>query len=675
MTRSTRWQGHGLWLILGATACGDGVSPASDAADVVTADTAPDTAPPEVDAAPDALTGGAGLGVDYGARPGGPMVRHDPGVAGFTATPWPSDRDRGLDGAPDLSRFPNPNGVEMLDSFKSYGASALDGFGLNSAVYFELDRGIDPASLPTAEASLTDAGSAVQWIALSLGAEDYGQRRPVSARMVDDASDPYYQGPTLAIHPVYGFPLRDGGTYCVLLTRGLTDAAGRHLQPDPDFLADLASDPSFAPLRVWLPGSPLGLDDLATATCFTAQDATRELFEVSNELERLEPVYLTQVTANGQTTHHTAISAVYRSPNFQAGQKPYSSEGGDLRFDADGRPVVQAWENLRALILVPKGPPMPADGWPVILYGHGTGGDWRSCLGSEAEAVREGYVMICIDQPLHGTRGTGGEVNVLDVFNFVNPASGRTSFRQSAIDVMWQARLVAEGRFDFAATPANGNVALRLDRDHISFFGHSHGGLAGAIALGVDRRMRGAMLSGSSGVLIETLLRRKDPVDIESLVAAVTGVTAEQLDTFHPVVNLAQMLVDASDPVNYAPYWRSPRGGGRPRDVLMTSGSEDEASPAVGADAVAAAAGVPLIEPTDHPSPGHALRGLVPQALPLVGNVVAPASASGALTAGLRQYPGGDHFVALELRAAITLWRSFFRSYHPANGDTAAIGE
>jgi hypothetical protein len=468
--------------------------------------------------------------------------------------------------------------------------------------------------------------------------------------------------------------LRDGGTYCVLLTRGLRDAAGRYLQADPDFLADLAVEPSFAPLRRWLPTSPIGLEDLASATCFTAQDATRELFEVAGELERLEAVFLTQVTASAGTSHYDAFTASYRSPNFQSGEKPYRLEGGDIRFGPDGRPIVAAWENLRALILVPKGQAMPAGGWPVILYGHGTGGDWRSCLGTEAEAVREGYVMICIDQPLHGARGVGGDLNELDVFNFLNPASGRTSFRQSAIDVMWQARLVSEGRFDFGATPATGMVALRLDRDHISFFGHSHGGLAGAIAMGVERRLRAAFLSGSSGVLVETLLRRKDPVDFEAVVAAVAGVTADQLDTFHPVVNLAQMLVDASDPVNYAQWWRAPRGGGRPRDVLLTSGSEDEASPAVGADAVAAAAGVPLIAPIDHESPAHALRGLTPQTPPLSRNVPAPLAEGGAVTGGLRQVPGGDHFVALDQRPIISLWRDFFRSFHPDVGGAATIG-
>jgi hypothetical protein len=683
MTRATRGWRFGLFGLLGTgvAACGDPATVQEAPGDVsVAADAlgdAPSGGEDAADGVVEPLTGGAGLGIDYAARSGGPVVRHEPEGTDFTSVPWPSDRDRGPSGAPDLTRFPNPEGVEMLDGFKVYGEAALDGFGLNGTAYFQLDRAIAPSSLPTPEASLA-ATSPIQWVALTPGAPDYGQRRPVTVRMVEDAGDPYYLGPTLAVHPVYGFPLRDGGTYCVILTREMTDESGRYLSPDTAFLADLAADPSYAPLRAWLPSSPLGLEDLASATCLTAQDATRELLAVADELERLPLVFLTQVSKASATTHHDAITAFYQSPNFQAGEKPYSQVGGDIRFDAGGRPIVQATEKLRVLILVPRGRAMPRDGWPVILYGHGTGGDWRTCVeGTEAEAVREGYVMICIDQPLHGDRGLGGEVNVLDVFNFANPASGRTSFRQSAIDVMWQARLVSEGRFDFSATPSNGNIALRLDRERIHFFGHSHGGLAGAITLGIDRRIRGAFLSGSSGVLIETILRRKDPVDIEAVVAAVAGVSVEQLDTFHPVLNLAQMLVDASDPVNYAPYWRAPRTGGPAPDVLMTSGSEDEASPSVGADAVAAAAGVPLIAPVDHPSPGHDLRGLGAEALPLSRNVAtdtAAAGSEGAFTAGLRQYPGGDHFVALALRSAIELWRGFFRTAHPDGGGVAIIG-
>jgi hypothetical protein len=304
----------------------------------------------------------------------------------------------------------------------------------------------------------------------------------------------------------------------------------------------------------------------------------------------------------------------------------------------------------------------PAEGWPVVLYGHGTTGDWSTCIdGTEAEAVREGVVMICIDQPLHGTRGVGGEVDVLEVFNFVNAASGRTSFRQSAADVIFQSRMVASGRFDMPAGTTNFPQAVTMDPDRILFFGHSHGALSGMLVMAVDPRIDGAVLSGGSGVMAETLLRRKDYADIQALIAVVAGLESEQLDTFHPVVNLAQLLVDATDPINYAPYWLNPLSGGKAKDVLMFSGSRDEASPAVGADAVAAAAGVPLAQPIDHASPAHALRDLAPLPLPLSNNL--PAADGTIVTGAFVQIAGGDHFVAITVRGYIDMWRAFFRGY------------
>ncbi len=644
-----------LALLIAIAACGDdGPAAPTD----VTADLAPD--------------GGGGLGVDYAPRPGGPAPRFEPDVADFTAVPWPTDRVLLETGRLGLDRFPNPEETDLIVQYAEYGELALDGWGRNGTAYVQLDRPIDPASLPDPETSMQDPRAAVQWIRMDDGPTPGAARLPLVFRMVDDPTDPYYLGPTLAIRPVFGFPLADGGTYCVIVTRLVTDPEGRYLQQPAAFAEALGNESSLAPLRSWLPGSELAAEDIAVATCFTAQDATRELREVADFLATRPVSGLTDIAYTGQTTHFHGFTAKYRSPNFQSGEKPYQGEGGDIQFGQDGLPIVAEEEELRVQILVPRNATQPEGGWPVVLYGHGTGGDWQTCLdGAEAEVPRDGLAMLCIDQPLHGPRGTGGEVDILQVFNFLNPASGRTSFRQSAIDVLWQSRMVAEGAFDIPGSATRFGRDVAFDAERILFFGHSHGGLAGAIVMAVDPRIRGAVLSGSSGVLIETILRRKDPIDIRGVIAVVAGLQAEQLDTFHPVVNLAQMLVDATDPVNYAPYWLNPLGDGRAKDVLMTSGAVDDASPAVGADAVAAAAGVPLILPIDHESEAHTLLGLAPLPTPLSDNLRAGNGA--VVTGGLRQYTGGDHFVALTLREAIDLWRGFFRAY--AAGGSPIIGQ
>ena len=75
----------------------------------------------------------------------------------------------------------------------------------------------------------------------------------------------------------------------------------------------------------------------------------------------------------------------YPGPNFQQGDPPYSSSGGAIT----NPPTVQRMETLRIAITVPKGDP-PAAGWPVVIYQHGTGGDYKSFIGdgSAREAAK-----------------------------------------------------------------------------------------------------------------------------------------------------------------------------------------------------------------------------------------------------------------------------------------------
>ncbi|TNF32411.1 MAG: hypothetical protein EP329_10305 [Deltaproteobacteria bacterium] len=600
------------------------------------------------------------LGVDYGTTSGGVVARYEPDGAGFTRTPWPSDRYRRADGTIDLSLMPNPNDSSFISGYLGYGSEAVDGYSRNGAVYFELSGLLDPDALPSDEETLTDPRALVQLVDVTDG-PTWGQRVPLVLQQTDGAADPYYVGPTLAMRPVYGFPLADAHTYCAVLTRALVDADGRYLERTPAFEDALAGDPTLAPLRAWLDTSPIGRVDVAAATCFTTQDATREMRRIQSYLDVMDTTPLFEVEFAGKTQYYSQITAKYAAPNFQQGTKPYTDEGGDVAFDENGDPVMAALETIRVRILIPRSFSMPDGGWPVVLYSHGTGGDWQSCLdATEGDVLKDGLAMICIDQPLHGIRGVGDDANYLNSFNFLNPQSGRMSFRQAAADTIWLSHMVTEGRFDLDSNNDGWGKAFRLDPNKILFFGHSHGGLAGVIAFGTDPRLAGGVLSGASGVLIETILLRKDPIDIASLLAAVLGLDVSQLDTFHPILTVAQTLVDVTDPINYAPYWMAPVTGGRAKHVFMTEGTQDEASPSVGADAVAAAAGIPLITPVEQLSRAHELRGLASVTMPVAGNLT---TATGeVLTGGLKQYAGGDHFVAFTT-AVRPVWRQFLRGF------------
>jgi hypothetical protein len=275
-----------LLLALGALApagCSDDVAAGNDAA----GDTASDAK--------------LGLGLDYDATSGGPVARYEPGSADFTATPWPSDRHRDASGRVDLSAFPNPNQIGLVDDYLDYGSQTLDGFSRNGAVYFQLSAPLDPTSLPDDAASMSDPKALAQLVDLTPGSPDHGRRFPLELRARDGVGDPYYLGHTLVMRPVYGFPLADAGVYCAFLTRGLKDAAGNYLERAPDFPGALTTEPSLAPLRDWLPGSALIDDDLAAATCFTTQDATRDMRRIEAFLATRPTSDLYDVTFSGST--------------------------------------------------------------------------------------------------------------------------------------------------------------------------------------------------------------------------------------------------------------------------------------------------------------------------------------------------------------------------------------
>jgi len=635
-----------------------------DAEDVDTAtDVGPDVGPdttPEVEV----IDTKPGLGIDYGATAAGAMPRWESGAEDWMAIGWPSDRYL-KDGHVKLDNMPQ-DVATLLKTYMTFGEDVLNGWGLNGSIYFEFQGTLDVATLPDAKAS-TAADAMIQLVDVTKSSAAYGARLPLVYEFYDTGDDPFYSPHTLAIRPVYGFPLVEGDTYCAIVTRAVKDAAGNYLQQAPELAVGFGTEASLAPLIAWLDDSPLARRDIAVATCFTAQDATGELDKVARWIDVMVPPEVDTIFEPGVWGE---FHGLYTAPNFQAGTKPYQSEAGDIRFDDNGDPIVQADEEIRFLLLTPTDHEMPADGWPVTLYAHGTGGDYESCRGDTRELVLDGIAVLCIDQPLHGSRGPDGALLsdielVLFSFNFVNPYAGRSSFRQAAIDTILLSRMIEAGRFDLDGDATLSRKKLALDPEKIFFFGHSHGGLSGTLALAVDARLKAGVISGMSGVIIETILRRKDPADLATLAANLLRIKVADLDSFHPALNLMQMLVDATDPINYTRYWVSPRSAVPAKSVFVTQGTVDAASPSIGNDAATAAGGVPQVRPLAKASEAHLLRGIEPLDLPVKGNI--DLGNGEAVTVVMRAWQGGTHFVAFDAPDARAMWRHFL--YTAAYGD------
>jgi len=615
------------------------------------------------------MAGGVLLGLlagctDDGTPLGGPLPVWSATPEGFFDAPWPSDRFRDDDGSIDLGNFPDPSSVDLIASYLDR-AEALPGFGTSSPLYVPFAEEIALDHLPTPAGS-TQPGAAVFLIDIDPDSPGWGERVPVRMEPLVGETE-WYPAHVLAVSPVPGFPLRPSTTHALVVT---TDAATRH----PDYAATLSpSHPDHDPaLAHALTFHGVPLDTVAVATVFTTYDPVEEMARIADFLQHeVAPPDLARFELEHIHTSrdYVAWRTHYPSPVFTHGERPFYTEGGAFEFDDAGRPVIASWDDMRASVCAPldlSSP--PPGGWPVVIYQHGTGGDYRTHCNSSGEfevAGRlglEGIISIGLDQPLHGTRQGSSTASDIAHFNFTNPDSGLTNFRQGAADAIYLARALADRPWVLRTEDGQ---SVPLDPDRVMFLGHSQGGLTGALAApfwGAD--VKATVLSGAGGMLSITLLERKDILDFEAVIETLLGFEEdEDLTEMHPAIALIQTLTEVTDTVNYAPYWSARRGPWRghvPAPVLLTNGTLDANTPYRTAIALAAAGHLPIVGEAATNTEALALRGLPASPLPAAANQT---DFDGhPMTGGFAQYWEGSHFVIFEEEHAAQLYTNYLRT-------------
>ena len=183
-----------------------------------------------------------------------------------------------------------------------------------------------------------------------------------------------------------------------------------------------------------------------------------------------------------------AFRTHYPGPRFTFGERPYLYSGGEFRFDSNGSPLLDGWDDMRLSVCTPydlDNP--PPGGWPVVIYQHGTGGDYDGFCNSNRYAevssrlASNGIIGVGIDQPLHGSRTVQNTVAPdLAHFNLVNPYASRSNFRQGALDAIYLAHALADQP---VTLKTDDGTPIPLNQDKIMFMGRPQGGITGAIAL------------------------------------------------------------------------------------------------------------------------------------------------------------------------------------------------
>ena len=568
--------------------------------------------------------------------------------AGYYALPFPNDLRRRADGTLDLDEHIRPNAV--VDLYLETFAANNHGFSTNGAIFVRFDADIDTASLPATPVDSVDPAASVYLVDVDPSSPARGERTPV--RLKFESHDGESIGPhRLSALPYPGFPLRSSTTYALVVTDRVADASGLSVAASPDMQAVLASGSAdaavdgarvvYAPLLVWLdePGDD-ERDDVAAAAVFTTQDATSLMGRARQVIWRdvAEPV-AREVALTWSDEVLSIYEGVYDGPNFQTGDPPFRrfGDGGEILVDAAGDPIVQRMETIRFAVSVPAGS-TPAAGWPITLYSHGTGGDYKSFVqdGTAARLGAQGLAVISIDATLHGTRSPSGTPAEDVFYNWLNPVAGRDNNRQAAIDEFQLVRL---------ARSLTVGADTTFDPDRLSFMGHSQGGVSGPLFLAYEPLVTGAVLSGAGGVLYLSFLYKEGAIDIVSSI-----VRDFPLDEFNNIFALVQMFMDVTDPINYARLLvREPPPAVQPKDIYQSEGFVDQYTPALTSEALAVAIGLSPVEPVIHSVDGFAMRDIALLTAPVEGNMAGH-------TGVFLQYesaPGDNgHFVVFDVEAA-----------------------
>jgi dienelactone hydrolase len=298
------------------------------------------------------------------------------------------------------------------------------------------------------------------------------------------------------------------------------------------------------------------------------------------------PYYLAAPTAQAPaaplTSSWRAAAGAYVPPFNALGLDPTST---NLTF-ANPIPQKRNDEVVPMLVTVPNaasGRTKPAAGWPVVIFQHGITRNRSDALAIAATMASQGYVVVAIDQPLHGIYANQpviGALNVentpfgpiaherhfdLDLINNTTGAAGpdgvpdgsgthtinlsslltsRDNLRQATADLFAVTKAVPTISIDGDATPD-------LDGSRIFFVGQSLGSIVGLSFVTLETAVQTSVLSVPGGGIAQMLNGSATfgPRIRAGLSAAGVNAGTPAFDQF---MFAAQTAVDSADPINYA---------------------------------------------------------------------------------------------------------------------------
>jgi hypothetical protein len=576
--------------------------------------------------------------------PTGTTVLFDAG-ADFTSSdhffdfPWPSDLRLTATGTPDLSGIANPTLSQVFAGLLQI-AQQRTGFPVVPVAWFDFTA--DLAARAPTDVIAADPSSPILLVDVDPASPTLGKLYATVAETIPQ--DTYVPDGILAVGPRPGIVLEPKHKYAYVVMTSAQDTNGAPLGVATALHDALtSSDPGDPVAQLYAVVPPAlqaaGVDEtqVAAATVFTTGDVVADLYNLSTMVfaKYASQVSVTAVTVDPNVLDTNAriceLQAQVTYPQFQVGSPPYDT-GGLFTFDASGMPVLQGEEMAPITITLPKSP-MPAGGYPLIVFFHGTGGEstaiadrgiwrpetttadcpigqaldtWNDVTGCNTPGQGPGWVMAPLGfamaasaLPVNPQRWPAGQnSNLPEYLNINNVAATRDIFRQGVLEERMFFDALSRLTIDPSVVAACTGLSLPPGETGYHFVaspllaqGQSMGAMYANMISAVEPRIEAVVPTGSGGYWSYFILETQFFPNIKGDLGLLLGLRGS-FSHLHPAMHVTLMALEPLDPIVFMPrLGREPLPGHPVRSVYEPHGMGDSYFPTDVQDACAMAYG------------------------------------------------------------------------------------
>ncbi len=517
----------------------------------------------------------------------------------FWNFPFPSDQRLDANDAPDMTGFPNPRNVPILNDLLSL-VPDRRGWPQMPVGYFRFTQ-----PMVVNGGGITYTGGGMNLIDIDPTSPERGTKIPFKATEL--AEDRYVPSNVIAIAPVPGIVLRPNTKYAFVITNeDYVQTGTKYFEP---LVRPAGFDESLYP-DLWPTLDMVGIqrDHVIVASEFTTGD---EIARIRTRSEAIRDTYsptIANLQLVGGDTYDgfCRLSGEITMPQFQTGTPPFDSDG---RFVlANDIPTKQADMTIPVVITLPKRT-MPAAGWPLYQFFHGSGGVSTGLVdlghsptsadvpelgkGPGYVVALQGIAAASSAMPLNPER----LANATDYsyLNINNLAAFPQTFQQGVfeqrllLDALLALR-IPDSLLAGCTGIASGGGEHFFNPDKLVAGGQSMGGMYTNLVGAVEGRFGALVPTGAGGYWNYMILESAIIPGARQILGTALGVDDETLTFMHPAMNMIGLAWEIAEPLGaMSRIAHRPLPGLPVRNVYEPVGKNDVYFPTIIYDAAALA--------------------------------------------------------------------------------------